>query len=106
MGLPQSRVLANAPTGCSPGVLCQRSAVVFQVLPDDFGQGGRGGEAEGGGAGAVDGLGPVVDDALDAGIEGVGEGAEGEAAFGGDFPEDGLGEGKGPWSDEAVKMSP
>lgn len=55
----------------------------------------RGRESESQSAGAIDGDGPVVHDALDAGVEGIDDRAELQAAFRRDFAEDRLGELRG-----------
>ena len=49
-------------------------------------------ETEGDGAGAINGEGPVVHDALDAGVEGINDRTEFQSAFLSDFTDDGLGE--------------
>ena len=48
----------------------------------------RGREAEGGGAGSVHGHWPVVHDALDAWVVGIGDGTRLEAEFIGEFAQD------------------
>ena len=64
--------------GTGPGCL---PAKVLQILLDDLFQRRRLRQAEGNGAGAIDGDGPVVHDALDAGIEGIDDRTEFQAAL-------------------------
>jgi hypothetical protein len=49
-------------------------------------------ESEGDGSDAVYGDGPIVDDALDAGVEGIDDRADFQVSFGSDFPQDSFGE--------------